>query len=242
MKSEHRVAIVAAMNRVYVYDALDGAQFARELAWALATLSITARGRIMWRAFPLGQLLFEVLGESQNWRCCYCGVRTNEHDHLYDEYVPTFEHVIPLGRKGPDHPDNLAIACYACNQGHAHRYTQSRVKYYVRSTKEEGSVSRENEFNIPKGMALDIVAQTFAAYLQGAEALTNSLTPEGTYRYGPYLKQDSTTDWQLDDTNNFFLHGLEDGRAWINCRYPGQQPIAAAMIVLFNLRFNPTKD
>ena len=29
---------------------------------------------------------------------------------------PTFEHVVPLRDGGADHPDNLAIACRACNQ------------------------------------------------------------------------------------------------------------------------------
>jgi 5-methylcytosine-specific restriction endonuclease McrA len=77
-----------------------------ELAWALHTAAYQPR--------PLLTLaLREQLSEQQNWRCCYCGVRMEGANDAVD--APTFEHVVPRSRGGPDELDNLVIACRQCN-------------------------------------------------------------------------------------------------------------------------------
>jgi hypothetical protein len=38
-------------------------------------------------------------------KCAYCGVRGDM----------TMDHIIPIGKKGPDNEDNLVVACNWCN-------------------------------------------------------------------------------------------------------------------------------
>lgn len=92
------------------------------------------------------------------------------------------------------------------------------------------------EFDVPQGMKPEDVANVFTAYLLGPLAFENSRFGDGQ-PYGPYRKhQKSDADWQLDQTNDYWLHVRGD-KARINCRYPSQEPVAAAMIVLFKLRY-----
>jgi|ERR1700733_3970001 len=53
------------------------------------------------------------LAEAQNWRCCYCGGRMDGRGTSPD--APTFEHVIPRSKGGPDTISNLVIAHTRCN-------------------------------------------------------------------------------------------------------------------------------
>jgi len=57
--------------------------------------------------------LRERLAEAQNWRCCYCGCEMVQD--WRDPLGATFEHVIPLSKGGLDTEENLAIACWTCN-------------------------------------------------------------------------------------------------------------------------------
>lgn len=52
--------------------------------------------------------------EEQNWRCCYCGCRTNENDHT-GWRLPTMEHIIPKRDGGPCSYENTVLACQRCN-------------------------------------------------------------------------------------------------------------------------------
>jgi hypothetical protein len=45
-------------------------------------------------------------------RCEYCLLR-QEDDPFYPFHI---EHILPRQHGGPDHPDNLALACYHCNR------------------------------------------------------------------------------------------------------------------------------
>jgi|SRR3989344_1486253 len=105
-------AIRAALDRVH--PALDPHTAQIEIAWILREIRYDEKGAIVWRSFELGRRFFDRLGEAQNWRCCYCGIRMLNISNFKDE--PTLEHVIPKSKKGPDHPDNLVIACFDCNQ------------------------------------------------------------------------------------------------------------------------------
>lgn len=58
------------------------------------------------------------LGGAQNWRCCHCGVRTNEASHPDD--MPTREHIVPRALGGTDAESNLAMACRRCNNARGH--------------------------------------------------------------------------------------------------------------------------
>ena len=51
------------------------------------------------------------LAEAQNWRCCYCGVRTTASGGCR----ATFEHIIPRALGGSNLVGNLAISCCSCN-------------------------------------------------------------------------------------------------------------------------------
>lgn len=53
------------------------------------------------------------VGESQNWRCAYCGVRTVEG--LKDPRFFTLDHVKPKSAGGRYSYDNCVGACYQCN-------------------------------------------------------------------------------------------------------------------------------
>ncbi len=104
------------MLRVGSYCHLDESGFSRELAWQLFELRVNAVGEILWRQFKLGKQLFDCLGEAQNWRCCYCGIRMDTLDvNRTQPTQPTIEHLIPLRKGGKDHPENLVIACCLCN-------------------------------------------------------------------------------------------------------------------------------
>lgn len=53
------------------------------------------------------------LAEAQNWRCVHCGGRMDGTGA--DPDAPSFEHVIPRSRGGPDTVSNLVIAHRQCN-------------------------------------------------------------------------------------------------------------------------------
>jgi|GEM_PF-2388541 len=97
------------------------------------------------------------------------------------------------------------------------------------------------EFEVPDEMQREAIAKTFAAYLLGSQTFDGVRTrDEGVteYCYGPYRKDEaSDAHWQLDHSNNFFLHFDDDTSARIGCRYDWQQPVVQAMLALFQLRY-----
>lgn len=86
-----------------------------ELAWEMH------RGRQVG-GLPLDswgrRRLMQRLAGAQNWRCCHCGVRTNEATRPEDQ--PTIEHVIPRALGGTNDEANLAMACADCNNKRGH--------------------------------------------------------------------------------------------------------------------------
>lgn len=92
------------------------------------------------------------------------------------------------------------------------------------------------EFDIPKGMTNEIVARTFTAYLLGSVAFEGLVSPSGELTRGPYKKRPESDDhWQLDQTNDFFLH-IYGTQGVIACRYPSQKPVIEAAVALFRAR------
>lgn len=108
---EVREALLAALLRVKPF--LNRREYEIELTWACAEVRFDSRGRIYWKTFTLGRELARCLAEAQNWRCCYCGTETC--DLILGPDRVTLEHVIPKSLDGPDHPDNMVMACFACN-------------------------------------------------------------------------------------------------------------------------------
>lgn len=53
------------------------------------------------------------LGESQNWKCCWCGVECVPEPNFSNS--ATIEHVQPRSLGGSDDWENLAMACASCN-------------------------------------------------------------------------------------------------------------------------------
>ena len=90
-------------------------------------------------------------------------------------------------------------------------------------------------FDIPLGMAWVDIAKAFAAYIQGPLAFENGKDANGQFRWGPYQKE-TDADWQLDASNDFFLH-FRENNGTLNYRYPGQEPVARAAVALFEARF-----
>jgi 5-methylcytosine-specific restriction endonuclease McrA len=126
--ASHTQCIRAAVLRVWPHYAEDARALDTEVAWQLRHIYLDERGVIRWSRFRLGILLKERLSEAQNHRCCYCGIRTLEQIvRGQRDRQATFEHIIPVWLGGSDHPDNLAIACSACNQEQSARCTPEDI-------------------------------------------------------------------------------------------------------------------
>lgn len=53
------------------------------------------------------------LAEAQNWKCCWCGKACTPQ--RYKSNSATIEHVQPQSEGGSNDWNNLAMACYSCN-------------------------------------------------------------------------------------------------------------------------------
>ena len=53
------------------------------------------------------------VAEAQNWKCCWCGCKTTLDKDKRNSV--TVEHVVPRAEGGTNSLENLALACYACN-------------------------------------------------------------------------------------------------------------------------------
>ncbi len=94
-------------------------------------------------------------------------------------------------------------------------------------------------FTIPRGMEPFDVAKTFAAYLLGSTAFDrpHSEREEDRFFHGPYRKKEgSDKEWQLDHTNNYWLH-IEGNWGTITWRYPDNERVIRAAIALFEAHF-----
>ena len=80
---------------------------------------------------------------------------------------------------------------------------------------------------IPRGFTKKSLAITFAAYLTAGRL---------GQHHGPFTKNDgSEDDWQLDGSNDYFLH-IEGSMFYLSCRYGGKQErIIDAMLNLFKV-------
>lgn len=74
-----------------------------------------------------------VCGESQNWKCCWCGQDTDINSGQKNSI--TLEHVTPKSEGGKDEWENSAMACYACNHK---RGTQSIEAFIASGFKPQG--------------------------------------------------------------------------------------------------------
>ena len=57
----------------------------------------------------------ERLAESQNWRCCWCGIECHNNSDGKRETFATIEHVIPKNRGGKGVWENVVMSCSECN-------------------------------------------------------------------------------------------------------------------------------
>jgi 5-methylcytosine-specific restriction endonuclease McrA len=53
------------------------------------------------------------LSEAQNWKCCWCGVKTTDLRKV--RHASTIEHVLPKSLGGSNEWENLAMSCEKCN-------------------------------------------------------------------------------------------------------------------------------
>jgi hypothetical protein len=76
------------------------------------------------------------------------------------------------------------------------------------------------------------IAKTFAAYVMGSVAHDN----DRMLSLGPSRKEGSDSTWNLDHTNNYWLHIDRDtGRVDVTCRYDSDLPVIEAMIALYKV-------
>jgi 5-methylcytosine-specific restriction endonuclease McrA len=65
--------------------------------------------------------LLALLSEQQNHRCCYCGIRAeilnrrSQGHTVPPRWHATIEHIVSLAAGGSNAWENLAMACYWCN-------------------------------------------------------------------------------------------------------------------------------
>lgn len=89
------------------------------------------------------------------------------------------------------------------------------------------------------GISNEDVAMIFAAYLLGHLAFVSRIGTTKEFRHGPFRKEpNSDENWQLDDSNDYWLH-FKDGKARLIARYYSGLEICRVMLQLFKLRFEP---
>lgn len=93
-------------------------------------------------------------------------------------------------------------------------------------------MGKDVTIGIPRGMTPEQVAKTFTAYLIGSLAFGNRDS-----NHGPFEMTGSHDTWQLDGTNDFWLHDLGEGRVNVRCRYEREIPIIEAATALFIARY-----
>jgi hypothetical protein len=92
-------------------------------------------------------------------------------------------------------------------------------------------------FDVPRGFSRQDIAEMLNAYLLGSKAFENQRRDrDGDRAHGPYPQNKGRDDhWQLDGSNDYWLHFEESGKAWLNHRYLSQRPRAEAVMNLFVL-------
>jgi hypothetical protein len=86
----------------------------------------------------------------------------------------------------------------------------------------------EITFEIPAEMKPAEVAKTFAAYLLGSQAFRNADLAHGPFRQ----HEGSDESWQLDGTNDYFLH-IDGNKGMLRDRYTREDRTIHAMVMLF---------
>lgn len=87
-------------------------------------------------------------------------------------------------------------------------------------------MDRTIQFNIPQGISAEQLAKRFTALLKEVR---------GSVGIGPWRMQESSDrSWQLDDTNDYWLHIHEDGAASIRCRYDDEYQFIIKATNLFH--------
>lgn len=112
LSREHLDALRAMLR--YVDPEADPFLMERNLAWLANEFGLNERGCLRYWIHPLGLRFIATMIENQGGCCCHCqkvmsvdGKRGN---------IPTIDHLKSLAEGGLDHPDNIGIACWSCNQ------------------------------------------------------------------------------------------------------------------------------
>lgn len=66
------------------------------------------------------------LAEAQNWRCAYCAIVMQADDKEAPDAI-TRDHFVPKCEGGPNHVDNVVVACRDCNNG---RGNMAAIKFF----------------------------------------------------------------------------------------------------------------
>lgn len=100
--------------------------------------------RVYWRT---------ILSESQNHRCCWCGVRMTEHQGL--SHSETIEHILPKSKGGKNHTNNYAVACHKCNSS---RGTQTIDEFLCKIRLHQGQANHSKDIFVNKSKEFIAVA------------------------------------------------------------------------------------
>lgn len=90
-------------------------------------------------------------------------------------------------------------------------------------------------FQIPAGMTPQELAQTFTGLLRELRGESADGNRDGAH--GPFqMRAGSDKSWQLDGTNDYWLHILDRGKANLRCRYPREEAIIKEAMRIFQDR------
>lgn len=88
-------------------------------------------------------------------------------------------------------------------------------------------------FDVPQGMTAEQLAQKFTAILRQIRGERADVNRDGAY--GPFRKRENSDEsWQLDGTNNYWLHIHEGGKANLRCRYTVDEATIKEAVRLFS--------
>lgn len=93
-------------------------------------------------------------------------------------------------------------------------------------------------FDVPQGMTAEQLAQRFTALLRqirGEQADGNRDSAHGPFR----MRANSDESWQLDGTNDYWLHIHEEGKANLRCRYTREEATIKEAMRLFETQSVP---
>ena len=77
------------------------------------------------------------IANKYNYQCGYCGERLlfTDRKSLKENLHITFDHIIPISKKGSNHRDNLILSCRSCNSKKGTKHLEEFREYILNPLK-----------------------------------------------------------------------------------------------------------